>query len=218
MPQGRRKSKKNCPPSQPISSRTKKQRRDPPYCTNLHLVRRRGVLDKENECRRRQPGTPRWFSWLPTIPSRRGRTLHSRPGGHCTALHCTATALGASTIIVDYKPVAKQERNAFLASAACCTKPPNRDGAPLSPSSEKKESHVPAAMHLAENSNHPPTPRSPGQEAERHRPRVSLATRERLCASPCASPASRRAPPSPALLPCFHTSAQNRLTRPAASH
>ena len=126
LPQGRRKSKKNCPPSQPISSRTKKQRRDPPYCTNLHLVRRRGVLDKENECRRRQPGTPRWFSWLPTIPSRRGRTLHSRPGGHCTALHCTATALGASTIIVDYKPVAKQERNAFLASAACCTNPPNR--------------------------------------------------------------------------------------------
>lgn len=135
---------------------------------------------------------PRWFSWLPTIPSRCGRTLHSS-----TALHCNSTR---SLHHPDQACLPRREQSGTHSSPqlpAAQNRPIVMMHRSLRPA--KKESYVPATMHLAENSNHPPTPRSPGQEAEQHRPRVSLATRERLCASPCASPSTRRAP----LLPRF---------------
>ena len=162
LPQSRRKSKKNCPPSQPISSRTKKQRRDPSYCTNLHLARWRGVLNKENV----DAGSRacRWFSWLPTIPSRRGRTLHSRPGGplHCTALHCNSTRSVHYTSLL---PSRSGTHSSPQLPAAQNPPIDDRDDAPLCLSSKKKESHVPEyAMHLAENSNHPHNPDRPDRK------------------------------------------------------
>jgi hypothetical protein len=136
LPQSRRRSKKNCPPSQPISSRTKKQRRDP---HELHLARRRGVLNKENIERRRQPGMPRWFS------SHEAPFLRDAVERHTAgALHCTVcTALQQSS--PDRACQALRERNAFLASAAC-TNPPLQLMT-VNDAQRKKEPHAPQRPH-----------------------------------------------------------------------
>ena len=213
LPQSRRKSKKNCPPSQPISSRIKKQRRDPSYCTNLHLARWRGVLNKENV----DAGSRacRWFSWLPTIPSRRGRTLHSRPGGplHCTALHCNSTRSVHYTSLL---PSRSGTHSSPQLPAAQNPPIDDRDDAPLCLSSKKKKAMCPntpctwpriATTHttpIARTGSRTASPSGISRHA-RTPPRLTL----RLTVqSSC--------PPSPALLPCFHTSTQNRLNCPAA--
>lgn len=117
LPQSRRRSKKNCPPSQPISSRTKKQRRDP---HELHLARRRQVLNKENiECRRRQPGMPRWFS-SHEAPFLRD-AVERRTAG-LGALHCTA--LQQSLVASILQTALAKQRAERIPRLSCLHKPP----------------------------------------------------------------------------------------------
>ena len=131
---------------------------------------------------------------------------------HCTALQQHSEPPPSRPSLLAKKGT---ERNAFLASAACCTKPPNRDDAPLSPSSKKRKlcarNHAPGREQ--QPPTHTPIARTGSRTASpsgisRHARTPPRLTLRLTVQSSC--------PPSPALLPCFHTSTQNRLNCPAA--
>lgn len=136
-------------------------------------------------------------------------------GVHCTALHCTATALGASTIQACCQAGAEriprlscllhktpQSTTAMMHRSVC----PAKKKKAMCPNTPCTWPRI-ATTHttpIARTGSRTASPSGISRHA-RTPPRLTL----RLTVqSSC--------PPSPALLPCFHTSTQNRLNCPAA--